>query len=522
MENVQPVLLIIMDGVGLSPVTDGNAVYQAKTPCFDDLIKNYPTALLHASGQEVGLSFGEMGNSEVGHLNLGTGRVVIQDLPRINQSIKSNAFFENTELLAACEYVKKNNSTLHLIGLASNGGVHSHIDHLLSLIELAKQQSVKKVAIHMIADGRDTSPKIAKTFVKKIEEKIKSSGVGVIATVIGRYYAMDRDKHWIDRTKLAYELFTEGKGEKFSSADEAIDGGYQKNESDETLTPKIIDSNYIIKEKDAIISYNYRIDRIKQITDVFIDPTFKDYTRGKYINNLLFVSFTNYGFEPTDFVKIAFLSSRLNNPLAEMLAQNNCSHLHIAETEKYAHVTYFFNGGEEKPYKHEDRILVPSPRVKSYNQKPEMSAKIVANKFINYFKSKKPLFTVLNFANADMVGHTGDMKATVKAVETVDNCISEIIKNLTGTGVRIIITADHGNAEQMVNPETGDIDKEHTTNPVPFILYSDKKQPSELDKIALSTVQPVAVLADVAPTILSFLNIKPPKEMNGQNLRDII
>jgi 2,3-bisphosphoglycerate-independent phosphoglycerate mutase len=521
MENIQPVLLIIMDGFGLSPITEGNAVYQAKTPCFDNLIRNYPTALLHASGQEVGLSFGEMGNSEVGHLNLGTGRVVIQDLPRINQSIKSGVFFENAELIEACEYANKNSSTLHLIGLASNGGVHSHIDHLLSLIELAGRQKVKKVAIHMITDGRDTSPKVAKSFVKKIEEKIKSSGTGTIATVIGRYYAMDRDKHWEDRTKLAYELFTEGKGEKFSSASEAIDNGYQKNESDETLSPKIIESDYIIKEKDAVISYNYRIDRIKQISDVFIDPTFKEYPRGKYINNLLFVSFTNYGFEPTNFVKIAFLSTKLSNPLSEMLAQNNCNNLHIAETEKYAHVTYFFNGGEEKPFKFENRILVPSPRVKSYNEKPEMSAKTVTSKFLSYFKSKKPLFTVLNFANPDMVGHTGDMKATVKAVEVVDSCVGEIIKSI-GSVAKIIVTADHGNAEQMINPETGGIDKEHTTNPVPFIIYSDKKIQSELDKMTLSAIQPVAVLADVAPTILSFLNIKPPKEMNGQNLRDAI
>lgn len=522
MQKVQPVLLIIMDGLGISPVTEGNAVYQAKTPCLDNLIKNYPATLLHASGQEVGLSFGEMGNSEVGHLNLGTGRVILQDLPRINQAIESKVFFQNSELVDACKFVNKNKSTLHLVGLSSNGGVHSHIDHLLALMEMAQREKVKKVAIHIITDGRDTPPKVAKNFVKKIEEKITTLGIGEIASVVGRYYAMDRDKHWSDRTQLAYELLTEGKGVKFNSPGEAIEDGYQCGETDETLTPKIINPNFTISEKDAIISYNYRIDRIGQISDAFIDPDFKGFRRKKYLKELLFVSFTNYGFEPTNFVKIAFFSNKMQNSLAEILGQNGLRHLHVAESEKYAHITYFFNGGEEKPFKHEDRILVPSPRVRSYNEKPEMSAKIITNKFLTYFKAKNPHFTVLNFANPDMVGHTGDLKATIKAVETVDDCLRIILDKIGSTGARIIVTADHGNAEQMINPETDEIDKEHTTNPVSFIIVSDKKQPCGMDKITLSSIQPVAVLADIAPTILNFLEIKPPAEMNGQNLRDVI
>lgn len=521
MESKNNIILIILDGFGISSITEGNAVYMAKTPVFDSLLKTYPTTLLHASGQEVGLEFGEMGNSEVGHLNLGTGRVILQDLPRINESIENKSFFQNKELLEACEFVKKNNSTLHFYGLASTGGIHSHLDHFFALLYLAKEQNIKNVAIHLITDGRDTPPKKALEFVKRIDDKIKQFGIGTIASVCGRFYAMDRDKHYDDRTKLAYDLLVEGKGQKFNNAQDAIESGYKNGETDENLTPKIINDKLILKENDALIFYNYRTDRVKQISKALVDPEFKDFSRSKKIEKLLFVTFTSYGFEPTPMVKIAFFSQENKNPLADVLASNNLTQLHIAETEKYAHVTYFFNGGQEKPFKNENRILVSSPRVTSYDQKPEMSAKEIASKFIGYFKSKKPRFTIINFANPDMVGHTGNLKATIKAIEIVDNCLKEILANISLENNQILITADHGNAEQMINPETHDIDKEHTTNPVPFIIVGSKKQTSNYDKLTLATLQPTAVLSDISTTILDFLSLKKSGAMTGQSLKDL-
>jgi len=522
MSEIKPVVLVILDGFGISPVTEGNAIYNARTPIFDDIIKNYPTVLLHASGQEVGLEFGEIGNSEVGHLNLGTGRVIMQDLPRIDLAIESKTFFENTEMKEACKLVKKNQSTLHLIGLASNGGVHSHINHLFAIMELAKKEKVSSVAIHVITDGRDTPPKKANDFIKKINEKIKSLKIGKIASVVGRFYAMDRDRHWSDRTKIAYDLWTKGLGNEYESAEAAVDEKYKNGETDENLSPIIIDKNLIIKDADAVIFYNFRIDRTKQIAKAIIDPNFDDFSRDKILKNLFFVSFTNYGFEPTKNVRIAFFSDKIKNCLAETLNLNNLSHLHVAETEKYAHVTYFFNGGIERPFSREERLLIPSLRISSYELKPEMSAKEICKNFIPYFQKRLPNFTVLNFANPDMVGHTGNYRATVKGVETVDIYLGKIISMLEKYDARVVVTADHGNAEQMINPETGEIDKEHTTNPVPFVIISGEKKETGLDKMTLTTQQPVAVLADVAPTVMSFLEVKQPKEMNGQNLRDII
>jgi len=522
MKKITPVVLIVMDGFGMSPVIEGNAVYHAKTPTFEKLIASYPATLLHASGQEVGLEFGEIGNSEVGHLNLGTGRVVLQDLPRITQSIERGSFFKNKILVNACQYVNSNDSTLHLFGLTSNGGVHSHIDHLFALMELAKAQNVKKVAIHVITDRRDTPPKKALEFVKRIEKKIKDLQIGKIVTICGRFYAMDRDKHWLDRTKMAYELFVNGKGQEFESAVSAIESSYKNNETDENITPKIIDKNMTFGEQDAIIAYNFRIDRIQQMTQSIIDPNFKNFNREKFLKNLMFASFTSYGFEPTNMVKIAFFSEKSKFSLSEVLSNGNLNHFHIAETEKYAHVTYFFNGGTERPFLHENRLLVPSLRVTSYDQKPEMSAKEIANKFTAYFNAHEPDFSIINFANPDMVGHTGNFKAAISACEVVDKCLSEVVNNLLAKNVNIIVTADHGNAEQMINPETHDIDKEHTTNPVPMIIISSEKRPSKINKAEMSAMQPVAVLADVAPTILNLLNLDKPREMNGQSIKDFI
>ena len=515
------VILIIMDGLGISPITEGNAVYKSKTPCLDNLLKNYPSTLLKASGQEVGLEFGEMGNSEVGHLNIGTGRVIMQDLQRINQSIKDNTFYQNIELKNALKNVKKNQSSLHLLGLVSTGGVHSHLDHLLALLDLAKQEGLKNVYLHLITDGRDSPPKKALDYIGKVEDKIKQLGVGKIASLIGRYFAMDRDKHWQDRTQVAYNLLALGKGETFKDTKSAVEAGYKATESDENLSAKLINEDGLLKDKDTLIFFNFRSDRSKQLSHSLIDPDFNDFKRQKVIKNLYFLSFTNYGFEPTANIKTAFFNQKITFPLAEILANNKLSQLHIAETEKYAHVTYFFNGGLENPFSNEDRILIPSPRVTSYDKTPEMSAKEITKRFISSFKAKKPAFSVINFANPDMVGHTGNLVATIKAVEFVDSCLAQIIEDVSDQS-NIIITADHGNCEQMINPETKEIDKEHTTNPVPFILVSDKKSNSNKDKISLSTVPPTGVLADVSPTILDLLEIKKPAQMTGQSLKDII
>ena len=518
----KPVILVIMDGFGITAMDSGNSVLHAKTPNFDKIISNYPTALLSASGQEVGLEFGEIGNSEVGHLNIGTGRVIMQDLPRINLSIEDKSFFANKELIDACCHVNKNKSRLHLVGLTSDGGVHSHLDHLLALIDFAKNQKIKNVYIHMITDGRDTSPKVAKNYIKKINDKISKCGVGKIATICGRFYAMDRDNHWEDRTKLAYDLWTNGIGENIDNAESAIDASYKAGENDENIKPKMIEKEGTVKDKDALIFYNYRIDRTRQITESLIDPNFKNFKRNNYLKNMMFVMFTNYGFEPTRMVKIAFFARNIELPLGEIISKSKLSQFHIAETEKYAHVTYFFNGGKEKPYASEERILVPSPRIESYDKKPEMSAKEVTKKLLTFYNNKKPDFIVVNFANPDMVGHTGNYNATVKAVETVDSCIGEIIKIAEKGEANAIITADHGNCEQMINPETSEEYKEHTTNAVPFTIISDKKQDTGFSKEALGGLQPVAVLADIAPTVIDFLEIKKPNKMNGQSLRNII
>lgn len=526
MADNKNLILVIFDGFGLSPVEDGNAVFKASTPVFDTLASSFPSAQIGASGADVGLEWGDMGNSEVGHFNLGTGRVVMQDLARINKSIENKTFFQNKELLNAYEFAKKNHSTLHLLGLASDGDVHASLKHLLSLMDLAKEQKITNLAIHVITDGRDTPPKKAETFINEIEKKIKEIGIGRIASLCGRFYAMDRDKHWDDRVKLAYELLTEGKAEKFNSAAEAIKAGYDKGESDENLSPKIIGDALILKPNDSIIFFNFRQDRAKELTKAIVDPDFKDFKRGKFIKNLLFTSFTNYGYEPTNLIKIAFFSQITKNPLAELLALKNLSQFHIAETEKYAHVTYFFNGGAEKPFSNEKRILVPSPRVDSYAKVPQMSALKITNELISYHKKSHPAFTVVNFANPDMVGHTGNMPATVKACETADTCLGKILTTLSSPDTTVILTADHGNAEQMINPETGEIDKEHTTNGVPLIMIDTAKltafKNNKDAKMALSAKEHQGVLSDITVTIDSVLGLSKPSEMTGTDLKDLI
>jgi 2,3-bisphosphoglycerate-independent phosphoglycerate mutase len=517
------VILIIMDGWGTAPTIEGNAINQARTPIYNTLIKHCPHSLLYAAGSEVGLMWGERGNSEVGHMNLGAGRVAWQDLARVTQSIMDQSFFNNSSLVSAMTHVKKNNSGLHLIGLVSTGGVHSHLDHLIALLDLAQKYQVSRVYIHMFTDGRDTPPRVAHEFIKKLHQRFWEKKFGWIATVSGRYYAMDRDNHW-ERTKLAAEAILDGKGIQTNSPKEAINQAYLRGESDEFIRPTVITFRHRpiaqISNNDAIIFFNIRADRTGQIVKLILAANRK---------NIFFATMTDYNLSGT---MIAYPAVNLNKILAEEISASKLTQLHIAETEKYAHVTYFFNCGQENPFPGEKRILVPSPRVPTYDLRPEMSAAEVTQKLVAIFPDLKPDFTVLNFANSDMVGHTGNINATIDAVETVDFMIGEIIEKLLSDELSIIITADHGNAEQMINPKTNEIDKEHTINPVPLIIITNPKirqlvsanpedtSPDEKMKVALQT--PNGVLADVAPTILDLMQVDKPQEMLGQSLVEYI
>ena len=523
---MNPLVLIILDGWGLSPEIDGNAILSVETPNYDQLLGLYPSGSLHASGEEVGLSWGEIGNSEVGHLNIGTGRIVTQDLPRIDNSIRDKTFFSNDVILEALNYCLAGNSNLHLIGLVSSGGVHSHINHLFALLELAKSKKVSNVYIHFIADGRDSPPKVALNDLNLLENKCQEIGLGKVATVMGRYYAMDRDKRW-DRTQKAYDSITDHSFVKVKSAQEAINNTYNSGKSDEFIDPVAIENTPRIADKDAVIFFNYRPDRAKQLTDAITNPNFNSFSRKIALKEYKFVSFTNYGNEPSSQVKIAFFAEQNISPLAEVLSKNNLTQLHIAETEKYPHVTYFFNGGKEQAYTGEKRLLIPSPKVATYDLKPQMSAQEVAQQFVNAFSQEKPMFTIINFANPDMVGHTGNFEAVKSAIKTTDQCLGLVANQVINSGGNLIVTADHGNAEQMKNLQTGEIDKEHTTNPVPFILVlKEYRQQSPIGvdenfKISMAVQSPLGVLADITATCLDILNIEKPQIMIGQSLKTI-
>jgi len=509
----QRAALVILDGWGLSPISSGNATLIAKTPYIYYLLGKYPKTLLSAASEEVGLPHGEMGNSEVGHLNLGTGRVVIQDLPRINKSIIDGSLYRNENLLLAATRSLKNNKAVHLIGLCSSGGVHSHIDHLFALMDFCKKNRVKNLFIHMITDGRDTSSKTALLDLKKIEQKIKEINLGKIASISGRYYAMDRDKHW-DRIEKAYSAMI-GKAENIASApSDIIEKNYQDGITDEFIVPARIDLGGAIKDKDSVIFFNFRADRFRQI--------WKKLTESSLLKNCFFVSFTSYGFEPTPNAKVAFMAPKTKNYLAEILQNNQFSQTHIAETEKYAHITYFFNGGCEIKHKNEDWVLVPSAKVATYDLRPQMSSsKITQKATLSIGKSD---FTVINYANADMVGHTGNLKATVLALEKVDQDLSKLINTYLEKKYIVLITADHGNAEQMIDVKTGEVSKEHTTNPVFLILVDENRQKKSTkpfeDKnlISFASQNPTGLLADVAPTLLEIFNLEKPQEMTGMSL----
>lgn len=503
-------VLMILDGYGLNKTAKANAVYEAKTPVMDKLMKEYPFVEGEASGMAVGLPEGQMGNSEVGHLNMGAGRIVYQDLTRITKEIMDGTFFENEALLAAMNNCKKNNSSLHLFGLLSDGGVHSHITHLYALLEMAKKNGLEKVFVHCFLDGRDTPPESAKGYAEDLEAKMKEIGVGKIASVAGRYYAMDRDNNY-DRVQKAYDALTKGEGLTATSGPAGIQESYDRGETDEFVKPTVVCENgkpvAVIKENDSIVFFNYRPDRAREITRTFCNDDFTGFDRGDRVKTT-YVCFSDY--DPTIPNKlVAFHKVSVTNTFGEWLAANHMTQARIAETEKYAHVTFFFNGGVEVPNEGEDRILVNSPKVATYDLKPEMSAYEVCDKLCEAIRSTKYDMIIINFANPDMVGHTGVEGAAIKAVEVVDECVGKAYDAVIETGSTLFICADHGNAEQLIDYTTGDPFTQHTTNPVPFILVN--YDPSY-------TLREGGCLADIIPTLIETMGKQKPVEMTGKSL----
>ncbi len=504
--DFKPLMLLILDGFGIREENEFNAIKNANTPNIDYLFKNYPNSKLIASGEAVGLPEGQMGNSEVGHLNIGAGRIVYQDLTRISKAIKDNSFFENKVLIEAANTAKKYNSRLHLMGLLSDGGVHSHIEHLFALIELAKKNQVPQCFIHCFMDGRDTPPTSGKKYLEQLTQFIQNLDYGSIASVSGRFYAMDRDKRW-DRIYEAYKVIVNGESDIYSDAVAEIQNRYSKNETDEFIKPFLVNKNGVIKDNDVVIFFNFRADRAREFTRALNEKGFDKFDVSNRPLLSYYVTMTLYD-EGFDF-PVAFPPEKLKNILTEVLSNRGMKILKIAETEKYAHVTYFFNGGEETPFKNEDRVLIPSPKdVKTYDLKPEMSAFLITEEVLKRIDSDKYDFIVLNFANCDMVGHTGVYEAAIKAVETVDICVGKIYKKIMSKGGAILLISDHGNCEEMVD-KNGKPHTAHTTNPVPFIFISSLK-----DKICTKD----GILGDIAPTILKIAGVPKPVEMTGKEL----
>ena len=506
----KPTVLMILDGYGLNDNTRGNAVAEAKTPVMDQLMKECPFVEGNASGMAVGLPEGQMGNSEVGHLNMGAGRIVYQELTRITKEIQDGDFFRNEALLHAMKNAKENGSALHLFGLLSDGGVHSHNTHLYGLLELAKREGLKKVYVHCFLDGRDTPPASGKDYIAALNEEMKKTDVGEIATVMGRYYAMDRDNRW-DRVEMAYNAMVNGEGIKADSAVSAVAQSYADGKNDEFVVPVVIEKDGIltgkIQDKDSVIFFNFRPDRAREITRAFCSDDFEGFARKKRLD-LVYICFTEYD-ETIPNKEIAFHKVGITNTFGEFLAANEMTQARIAETEKYAHVTFFFNGGIEEPNKGEDRILVSSPKIATYDLKPEMSAYEVCDKLTEAIKSNKYDMIIINFANPDMVGHTGIEDAAVKAVEAVDKCVGKTVAALKEVDGQMFICADHGNAEQLVDYETGVPFTAHTINPVPFILVNYD---------SAYALKEGGCLADIAPTLIEMMGMIQPAEMTGKSL----
>ena len=505
----KPVALIILDGFALRDEDKGNAVTHAKKPNFDRFWNEYPHATLQASGEAVGLPEGQMGNSEVGHLNIGAGRIVYQSLTRVNVAIREGEFERNETLLAAVKHAKEKGTNLHLFGLLSDGGVHSHIEHLYALLRLAKSEGLEKVYIHGFLDGRDVAPQSAETYLKELNEKIEEYGVGEIATLSGRYYSMDRDKRW-ERVEKSYRAMVYGEGPSYTSAEECVKDSYENGIYDEFVLPSVItkeDGSPVatIQDEDAVIFYNFRPDRAIQISNTFANEDFRSFDRGeKHPKSLHFVCLTHFSETVDGYV--AFKPINLDNTLGEVLSQNNLKQLRIAETEKYPHVTFFMSGGREAEFPGETRILIDSPKVATYDLKPEMSAYEVTDALLAEIEGDKQDAILLNFANPDMVGHSGMLEPTVKAIETVDECLGKIVDAILAKGGTAIITADHGNADEVITLE-GNPMTAHTTNPVPVIVT---KQGLELREDG--------ILGDLAPTMLTLLDVAQPKEMTGKTL----
>ena len=504
--------LIIMDGFGERAETYGNAIKLAGTPNLDKLEAEYPHTIIGASGMDVGLPDGQMGNSEVGHLNIGAGRIVYQELTRITKSIQDGDFFKVPEFVDACQKAKKNGGKLHLMGLLSDGGVHSHITHLFALIDLAKQQGLDNVYVHCIMDGRDTPPSSGIEYVQQLQDYMDKVHFGKIATISGRFWAMDRDKRW-DRIQKAYEAISCGVGDKADCPICAMKNSYKNEKTDEFVVPCVIQEDgkpvATVEAGDSMIFFNFRPDRTREITRAFIDANFSDFERLGGYKPVTFVGMTRYDDTFTN-IETAFKPVTLTNTMGEYLAANGKTQLRIAETEKYAHVTFFFNGGVEAPNPGEDRELIPSPKVTTYDLKPEMSAYEVTDKAVELIGSGKYDVMILNFANCDMVGHTGVLEAAEKAVKTVDACVDRVVKAVLATGGQVLITADHGNADMMIDPTTGEPFTAHTTNKVPFILVDPSHKDAKLHEGGR--------LADLAPTMLELMGLPKPAEMTGESL----
>jgi 2,3-bisphosphoglycerate-independent phosphoglycerate mutase len=540
---INSILLIILDGWGIAPPGPGNAIAQANTPNFNKFFTSYPHALLTASGEQVGLPRGEVGNTETGHLNIGAGQIVYQDLPRINMSIADGTFFRSPALLAAKQHIQKNQSQLHIMGLVGPGGVHSKLEHLLALIRFCQENNINNIAVHAFTDGRDSPPVSSQIYLDQIQAELEKHQIGHIASITGRYYAMDRDNRW-DRTEKTYHALTKGEGKTAPNHTTAINLAYQRGQTDEFIEPTIItnprgEPKSLIKNKDAVIFFNFRIDRPRQLTKAFIldpfthntiktgyDPyhikyfgkhqpeqqsaTVSLFLRGPKLEQLYFITMTEYEKNlPVDDIILPPLQVKM--PLGRIISQKNWRQLRAAESEKERFVTYYFNGQREKPFPGEERLIVPSPKIYTYDQQPEMSAHQLTEAVIQKLTTNQYRLTVVNFANADMVGHTGNLQASIKAVETIDHCIGKLVKFALSRQGICIITADHGNAESMINPRTGEPDTEHSSNHVPFIYIAN-----QINRLRNNLGS--GILADIAPTLLSIAGIPKPSSMTGKNL----
>ena len=509
---MRPIAIIIMDGFGISPTQEGNAIANARKPNLERLWKQYPTTTLKASGLAVGLPRGQMGNSEVGHLNLGGGRIVYQDLTRISLAVENGTFASNPVLQEAMNLARKGGSKLHLIGLLSDGGVHSHITHLYALLEMARSMDLSRVFVHAILDGRDVPPRSALGYFRDLEEKFSQTGTGSTATVSGRYYTMDRDRRW-ERVEKAYRCLVYGEGLRAESAEEAVRKGYDRGENDEFIMPTVVDERGMVDDGDSIIFFNFRPDRAREITRAFVDKDFQEFATKPI--RVHYTCMTQY--DATLNAPVAYPAENLIDTLGEVVSRAGLKQLRIAETEKYAHVTYFFNGGKEEVNPGEDRVLIPSPKVATYDLQPQMSAYEVRDELLARLDSGRYDLVVLNFANPDMVGHTGIFEAAVKAVEVVDGCVGEIVNRILSLGGAVLLTADHGNAEKMQDSDTGQPHTAHTTNPVPISLITSDRKSYRLREDG--------ILADVAPTALELMHIPQPEAMTGRtliNLRSIL